>query len=555
MEKMENKNKPAKVRWNIVRAFLNINHKTKHSSLDFKRDTEFITAMNRIKKLYSIDDIQAIILGAALDYEFENTDEMQFSDLSRFFEVETLAVAGWVKDFRTLENKKLISYYESENKIKISGEVVKSIIDNRAPSFSDATKKTVPAFLKDFINTARENFWESLSLCGKQKSLIVMEQKNSDLDFVSKCKNLIPDMNDRFVFYSICLNFHVGNKNDLDTILEYIIPSDDQMVIGREMLTGRNNLITKKLVKIDRQGMYNDATFTLNKGGLQLLYGEDAKYYLPQIDNKLLIASSSIKDKRLFYSADNQKQIDMLKSALSQDRFVEIQERLKEKGMVSGMAILLYGAPGTGKTESVLQIARETGRDIIHVNISETKSSWFGESEKKIKSIFDNYKALCEMNMENGKAPILLFNEADAIFARRHVSDFSSCDQTENAMQNIILEEMENFEGILIATTNLADNLDAAFERRFLFKIKFDKPTVEAKSKIWQSKLRWLNESDADCLAQAYDFSGGEIDNVVRKAMMNQVITGVCPRFEEIQDICKTERIYTDSKNSIGFTF
>jgi SpoVK/Ycf46/Vps4 family AAA+-type ATPase len=62
-------------------------------------------------------------------------------------------------------------------------------------------------------------------------------------------------------------------------------------------------------------------------------------------------------------------------------------------------------------------------------------------------------------------------------------------DQTENAIQNIILEEMENLDGILIATTNLTENLDKAFERRFLFKIRFDKPTLEAKTNIWKDKI------------------------------------------------------------------
>jgi SpoVK/Ycf46/Vps4 family AAA+-type ATPase len=112
--------------------------------------------------------------------------------------------------------------------------------------------------------------------------------------------------------------------------------------------------------------------------------------------------------------------------------------------------------------------------------ISETKSKWFGESEKRIKAVFDRYHGLVK---EKGIAPILLFNEADAVLGKRRELTQSRLgpDQTENAIQNIILQEMENLNGILIATTNMTVNLDKVFERRFLYKIEFDKPDTEAK--------------------------------------------------------------------------
>ena len=114
--------------------------------------------------------------------------------------------------------------------------------------------------------------------------------------------------------------------------------------------------------------------------------------------------------------------------------------------------------------------------------------------------------------------PILLFNECDAFFSKRKDVNSSNTAQVENSIQNIILEEMENLNGILIATTNLVDNLDPAFERRFLFKIHFENPSVEAKKAIWRYKLPWLTPDKASQLAESYNLSGGEIDNIVRKA-------------------------------------
>jgi len=164
---------------------------------------------------------------------------------------------------------------------------------------------------------------------------------------------------------------------------------------------------------------------------------------------------------------------------------------------------------------------------------------WYGESEKLIKEIFESYKKICN----NKKTiPILLFNEADAILNKRHENSDSNIGQTENAIQNILLEELEKFEGILIATTNLAGNLDAAYERRFLFKLKFNIPAVEVKSKIWKNKLSWINDDFIQKLASEFSFSGGEIDNVVRKIIMQEVLLGVKPESNEIYSLCLNEK-------------
>ena len=124
----------------------------------------------------------------------------------------------------------------------------------------------------------------------------------------------------------------------------------------------------------------------------------------------------------------------------------------------------------------------------------------------------------------------------------------------ENAMQNIILQEMENLDGILIATTNLTSNLDSAFERRFIYKIELSKPSEEVKSLIWQSMMPELCEYDADELAKSYDFSGGQIENVVRKQTINWVLYGKNATLEDLRTICNEESISNNKTRSrIGF--
>lgn len=189
------------------------------------------------------------------------------------------------------------------------------------------------------------------------------------------------------------------------------------------------------------------------------------------------------------------------------------------------------------------------------MDISETKTKWFGESERLTKRIFTSYRRECEEARQAGrKTPILFINEADAIISKRRDIGDNSCGQTENALQNIFLEEIENLEGILIATTNLAINMDGAFDRRFLFKVKFEKPEANARAKIWQSKLAFLSEDDAYSLASRFDFSGGQIDNIARKIEIDEVITGVVPSFESIVSMCDHEILENqNSGRRVGF--
>ena len=257
-----------------------------------------------------------------------------------------------------------------------------------------------------------------------------------------------------------------------------------------------------------------------------------------------------IAEKQLFFEKGLHEQLSMLRESLAEENYQKLCQRLEDNKLPKGVAILFYGKPGTGKTETAMQIARATGRAVMHVDISATKTCWFGESEKLIKGVFTKYHHLCEKSKIK---PILLFNEADAVFSKRKDSNSSNVAQTENAIQNIILEEMEKLDGILIATTNLADNLDHAFERRFLFKVKYDNPTIEAKKNIWLNKLPRLSESEAEQLAAAYDFSGGQIDNIVRKSLMEEVIKGECPTLPSLMAMCAQEKISGNNRTKVGF--
>jgi SpoVK/Ycf46/Vps4 family AAA+-type ATPase len=259
-------------------------------------------------------------------------------------------------------------------------------------------------------------------------------------------------------------------------------------------------------------------------------------------------------EKKLFYNKKIERHIEELVDLLKEENFQNIQQRLLENNMRCGFACIFSGPPGTGKTETAYQIARATGRDIMRVDISETKSKWFGDSEKLIKRVFDRYRSA---KKRGGIAPILLFNEADAVLGKRqNLGDSrSGPGQTENAMQNIILQEIEELEGILIATTNMTGNLDKAFERRFLYKIEFEKPDTQTKIAIWQSMMSDLCADDAAILAEKFDFSGGQIENITRKRMVSNILKGGAMPLSGIMELCQEETLIKTSAEQIGFAF
>lgn len=340
----------------------------------------------------------------------------------------------------------------------------------------------------------------------------------------------------------------------LSTIDDYY-PSDYVCNHMRRKLKSGNHTLFKKgwIEFYCNNGVVDVQRYKLTDYAKNELLADYAPFKSEIVNNtdRQVISHTTITEKELFYNASEQQQIDSLTDMLSQEHLKEVQKRLEQEGMRKGVACLFHGGPGTGKTETVLQIARQTGRDIMQIEIAGLRDKWVGESEKNIKAVFSRYRKLCR-NSE--VMPILFFNEADGVFGKRFENIEGSVDKMDNAMQNIILQEMETLEGVLIATTNLTANLDSAFERRFLFKIEFNKPEVEVKAKIWHSMLKDISFDDAMVLASQFDFSGGQIENVVRKRTIGRILTGTNASLDELVEYCNAERLNSQSEmKRIGF--
>ena len=265
----------------------------------------------------------------------------------------------------------------------------------------------------------------------------------------------------------------------------------------------------------------------------------------------MLTSYKQLAQRPLYFSDKTEEQVQTLTNLLHEEQLAKVRQALKTHNMPLGFCCLFYGAPGTGKTELVQQLAIATQRDLFQVNIATLRDKYVGESEKQLKRIFDKYRALVRTQEH---APILFFNEADAIFGNRMENTQRSVDKMENALQNIILQEMEVLDGIMICTTNLTSCLDKAFDRRFIYKVEFEKPTNQARKLIWQSMLSSLNDEQATELANRFDFSGGQIQNISRKQVINAIFSGKDELdYDQIKLDCQNESISRNSRGKVGF--
>lgn len=337
------------------------------------------------------------------------------------------------------------------------------------------------------------------------------------------------------------------------TMLDMYKNPGTRFLIIQEFIAKEHLLLKEEWLEMEEATFFDDVRISLSEKSIEMLNESGIKLFNKNLKKKddSMILPESIPYRELIYSKEEMQQVSLLKNFILEDSFKKTQEQLQKKALPIGVTAILHGAPGTGKTETVLQLAKASNRSIMKVDISATRTMWFGESEKLIKKIFTEYNKLLD---KMPIAPILFLNEADAILSKRKDGGTSNVSETENRIQNILLEEIENFKGILIATTNLPDNMDKAFERRFLFKVKFNKPDLSIKSKIWKLKLPFLAEVQCEQLSNRFDFSGGQIDNIVRKCEISHVLYQAELTFDTVVQFCEEELLeQSHATSTIGF--
>ena len=523
---------------------------------DSKMSEEFMLKaapeISLLAESYGITERQAVLFCVCME---KGPNRVDYDDLASFLDLNKIGVLSYASDIDALVRRRLLKFRDvkDEDDFDIPSVVIRSLKHNEVyqlPQRKGLDCAAMFELLDQWFEDLDDDAISPHALCEELQQLF---EDNPQVGFVKHLKEYyLSDEDEMMVAY---FAHRLVNRDDDDIRFRdiedlYDNKADFTNAKGK-LRSGEHKLQEKKLIEHKSvDGLADVTRYKLTETAKRELLAE---MKINATEEKLanMLDASKLTQKQLFFPKDIQRQVEELGSFLQPENYQKIQERMKEKGFRYGFACLFYGSPGTGKTETVYQLAKKTGRNIMVVDVPQLKSMWVGQSEKNVKALFDRYR---EQVSKAKLTPILLFNEADAIIGKRKNGAENAVDKMENSLQNIILQEMEQLDGIMIATTNLQQNMDKAFERRFLYKIKFDKPTEEARASIWHSMIPDLSELDIHTLASKYDFSGGQIENIARHYAIDTILHG---QSEDALPMlirhCDNERLDEKSVKKIGF--
>ena len=545
----------ARKKMDLLAAIEQIVDKAKGTGLSaefFRKADRYIRYVSEVMELTKE---QSVMLALFVDNSCDT--DITISSFGEYLGCRTSRLLRYMNDIDVLEKRELIRGWHSYGEVgyRVPVELIEALKRNEKYVPKDYTGLTCVELFGELANIfdMREN--KELRYGDMVKKIDDLFCCNSNLEYVQKVKSYGFSERTRML---LILFSHLFVNNSDDNVgwhdLEFMHDGRAMWIsVKNRLSSGNHPLLEANIIENNNDGGFGDRnSFRMTNKAKNELFGE---LNLTSVNKRSkrgdIVRYENIVPKALFYNEKNKAQVEELASLLDDEKYNQIRSRMKDAGFRCAFTCLLYGAPGTGKTETVLQLARQTRRDIMQVNISQIKSMWVGESEKNIKQVFDNYRTMVN---DSQTTPILLFNEADAIIGKRQEGTLRSVDKMENSIQNIILQEMEMLDGILIATTNLAQNMDKAFERRFLYKIKFDKPTVEARTSMWREMIPVLNEEESRILAGKFDFSGGQIENIARHYTIGKILHGDSEDVvNTLSTYCESEKLESNDKLRIGF--
>ena len=556
-------NAAADTEMNTVACLNRIVKALRASNFDTELQEKLRDDFEYVGKMLGTTNLQTAMVGVITEECGGRSRHADVDDLTRALGCSNIEFLAHEKEIRTLEQKRIIKVVHNrmrgdEASYVVNADALLAIQENRQYSPASIAGLTPEGLMEEMRRNLDEYFDETLTterLADRLREIIYL---NPGSKFGQQVMNKhILDLDDAWVdiFMFMCCRYVLYGHpdNDVDRLTQLTGNNSKSNMLDRNLKQGRTPLHREGLVCFSsNEEFMNTDSLSLTDTVKENFFTEYTIEEEKVKDNPDVKLCSSITSKKLFFNDREEEQFNRLAQILKEDNLKGVKARLAEKGMRTGICVLMHGAAGTGKTESCYQLARMTGRDIFAVDVAKLKNKWVGDSEKSVRSAFRYYRQLVS---SRELAPILLFNEADAIFGVRKKGAEDSVDKMNNAIQNIILQEMETLDGILIATTNLGEtNFDSAFERRFLFKIRFDVPGEKPRTLIWKSMLPELSDEEAANLAHAYAFSGGHIENIARKSTIEYILAGTMPTVSQLTKFCGEETIAEKKQRArIGF--
>ena len=358
-----------------------------------------------------------------------------------------------------------------------------------------------------------------------------------------------------------------GQFRDMNTLIELISFDEYEKIKNRALLEDGAKLITEGI--IDYEEILNmfggvSRSFYLQEEVMQRIIHPKKKKKVTKLKLDALVKEQDIFEylkpettlDDVVLHAKTRETLNSVVKQVDKEVFKKLREwGIKDKRKGIDARIIFYGPAGTGKTMTAMSLAKTLKKPILSFDCSKILSMYVGESEKNVRKIFDDFK---ELSAKAKVEPILLLNEADQFLSSRSEGHGSSADKMHNQMQNIFLEQIEKFEGILIATTNLLGNIDKAFSRRFNYKIEFKKPGKKQRLRLWQfmlpEKADYTEDFNVEALAK-YELTGGQINLIIKNTAYKVAVRkeSIFSQQDFLEEIEKEMGSSFDGAKSMGF--
>ena len=350
----------------------------------------------------------------ALFINRSDDSSIRISEISEDVKCTTTRILRYMNDIDVLEKRELVRCCRERHRCiyyRVPFDVIEAFKRDEVFVPRKCTNLTCPEFFSELGNIfelRRDNEITFEVMSQKIHSLL---KDNPQLEFTKAIRQGgwdDGDLEEELMLLLLFCHLYVNNNDNNIGFHDLDFLYDDKRTWNRvknELARGSHELFAYDIIENNNDnGMVDRESFRMaQKGKEEYLSELDLKNRKDNDQRKDIVKCEKIAEKRLFYEKNIQSQIDELSQLLENAHYQEIRTRMKDSGFRCGFTCLFYGAPGTGKTETVLQLARKTGRDIMQVNISQIKSCWVGESEKNIKSLFDNYREQVKKRVIRGR--------------------------------------------------------------------------------------------------------------------------------------------------------
>ena len=548
-----------------------------------------INILQYLTKEYIIGNDNLLVVDVLTEFY----DVKKFEHLENIYHIKNLLELGWIvqNNFTATKISELSQLELINTAVSLSSSFLKllevgslELVLPEIKEYSDHLEYLQDQFFKidlaQKLNIVKHNFDENSPNTNRLRSkLSLLENRIKERVETTTTTIMLEDffaensLNDKeqMIFLALLKEEYGGSDEsirDMNSLIALISHDDYEKIKHRSLLEESGNLISNSLIDYDEmltpfgginrnfyipeQILYKIShptkkTKRTQKIKLDMLIQEQEMFEL--IEPKKSLDDVVLNDKTKKTLDSLLKQVD--KSVI--DRLKKWGIKDKKKGIDA--RIIFYGAAGTGKTITALALAKSLKKQVLSFDCSKILSMYVGESEKNVRKIFDDYKELC---VKTKSEPILLLNEADQFLSNRVSGQISGSDKMHNQMQNIFLEQIERFEGILVATTNLLDSIDKAFSRRFNYKIEFLKPDVSQRKLLWEKllplNLPFEDGFDIEKLTSC-SMTGGQIELIIKNTAYKLAIEDE-PLFkisDFIEEIKKEEKSMFDKDKKVGF--